>query len=228
MLATSTATLSGRRHDQQRALSRRSGTCAMHAPVGRLCSGQARSTSTVTGTWSLRVAPGVTHPSKGAMSTERIAATRFAGRKTMSMWNRVGDPGRVTEHRVGHHPIRPGQIKRRPLDALAPVDGPFGEPCADRFSVRARHHVEQLAPGEVDDLGRPASVSELAEPAEQHFMGSNSGRCSNPIGDLDQPAAVSHDGAHRVCQSQPRSFAALTLSGRDGRPEPSPTCRPDR
>ena len=44
---------------------------------------QVRSISTVTGTWSLRAAPGVTHPSKGAMSTERIKSLPQAVRSLL-------------------------------------------------------------------------------------------------------------------------------------------------
>ena len=109
---------------------------------------------------------------------------------------RIGDLDGVREHRVEHRPIRSRQIQRRPLDRLAPLDGLLSEPRARRCGVSTRHDVEELAAGDVDDLGRPTAVSEAAEPAEQHLIEPHSGGGADAVGVVDQRSAVRNDGIH--------------------------------
>lgn len=51
--------------------------------------------------------------------------------------------------------------------------------------------------GDIHDLGRPSSVTELAGPAEQYLVESDRCRRPDAVRVLDQPAAVVHNGVHR-------------------------------
>jgi len=108
----------------------------------------------------------------------------------------IGNLSCVREHRVEHRPIRARQIQRCPLDRLTPCGGLLGEPCAPCGGVATWDDIEELTAGDVNDLGRPDSMAELAESAEQHLIKPDRCRCTDAVRVIDQRSAMVHESVH--------------------------------
>jgi hypothetical protein len=77
-----------------------------------------------------------------------------------------------------------------------PFVGLLSEPPAAARSVVTWDDVEELTSGDVNDLGRPEPVFELAGPAEQHFVEPDRCRLADPVRVVDQRQAVVVHGVH--------------------------------
>jgi hypothetical protein len=63
-------------------------------------------------------------------------------------------------------------------------------------SLTSRHDIEELASGNIDDLGRPQPLAELAFPAEQHLVEPDHRRRPDPVRIIDQHSTVIVHGVH--------------------------------
>lgn len=103
---------------------------------------------------------------------------------------RIGDLGGVGEHRVEHHPIRTGQVQRRPTHPVTPRLGWGSEPCAHR--VEPIDDIEQLATFHVDDLGRPALPPVAALTLVERLVQPDRRDRGGPLRIIDQHLSEQH------------------------------------
>jgi hypothetical protein len=123
---------------------------------------------------------------------------------------RIGDLDSVGEHRVEHRAIRRRQIERRPLDPRPPRRVSGGEPAARFDAVAARHHIEELATANVDDLRRPQLRAERADPREQCLVETERGDVADPVGVIDQLLTDRHDNIHHGVPAAPEIAGHLS------------------
>ena len=110
------------------------------------------------------------------------------------------------------------QIQCRPLDPAQPRRVTLGEPGASTGGVSFGDDVEELAAvSDVNDLGRPATTPEPAQPAEQHFVQPDRHCRSDALPVVDQRLAVGDDGVHDGVPVAVELISDL----RDGAPEPA-------
>ena len=103
---------------------------------------------------------------------------------------RIGDLHRCGEHRVEHHPIRTGQVQRRPAHPVTPRLRSGGEPGAHRDDLRPGNNIEQLAVFHVNDLGRPALLAVAALTLVERLVQTNRGDRRVPGRIIDQHLAL--------------------------------------
>ena len=80
---------------------------------------------------------------------------------------RVRDLFRLGRRRVERGPVRAREVQHRPADLLAPTPGPRQQPPCGRSGGSAWDYVQQLAPPDVDDAGRPDLGAEPAPAPHQ-------------------------------------------------------------
>lgn len=68
---------------------------------------------------------------------------------------RIGDLGRVGQHRVEHLAVGPGHVQGSVADLGTPGRVTFSQPEARRARIAAFHDIEQLPGPHVNDRGRP-------------------------------------------------------------------------
>jgi hypothetical protein len=141
---------------------------------------------------------------------------------------RIGDLGRVGQHRVEHLAVRAGHVQRRPPDlgtprrgrvlpANAPQEPRHGPP---RHRAAARRHVH--------DRGRPLLGPPLAALDEQRLVQPERGHRADAVRVVDQPAAVGDDRVVDGVPVRTEIGRPPRRCGRGSRPGRSPTGRPGR
>lgn len=110
---------------------------------------------------------------------------------------RIGDLGRLRQHRVEHAAIGAGQVERGPPDPVHPVVRTRLEPGAHGCGVTASNDIEELAVFDIDDLRQPPPMPESAEPAELHLIQPDRTSGPDPVRVVDQRSAMKEHGAHR-------------------------------
>jgi len=126
---------------------------------------------------------------------------------------RIGDLDRVGHH-GGERPCGGArQIQGGVADLLPPLLSLFLQPRRGVCTTATRNDVEELAPGDVDDLGGELLAVKGAVPGEEDFVGPRAPTMPEPLGVIvHQCGALAMTASLTVCQSQPSSRArSLTL-----------------
>ena len=106
---------------------------------------------------------------------------------------RIGNLGRVRQHRVRDRAVRAGQVEGHPHDPGPPLVRPLREPGTRRSGVTTRYDVKQLPV--TDQLGGPQPLPEAAGAHERGLVQSQRGDLPDPAGIVDKCGAVGDHGA---------------------------------